>query len=203
MRRLGRTALALVLATVGAPVPAAADTLVTPFVGFTFSGRTAFLVLDPELTPEAIPKNVVFGGTWTWLSDRVLGAEGEFGLAPGFFEARNVPNLVTGSHVLTVFGSVMTALPVSVTREGLRPYLTGGVGLVRVEVEDLVGLGTSDNSPGLQLGGGAIGFVTTRTGLRFDVRHIRSLDRTTDALTLERRSKLSFWRASIGVAVRY
>jgi opacity protein-like surface antigen len=203
MRRFGRGILALSLLTLVAPPSARADTLVTPLVGFTFGGQTAFLVLDPELTSEAIPKNVMFGGSWTWLTDRILGVEGELTFAPGFFEARNVPNLVTGSHVMTVVGSVITALPLSITREGLRPYLTGGFGLVRVKVEDLVGLGTSDNSPALQLGGGAIGFVTNRTGLRFDLRYLRSLDRTTDAITLDRRSKLSFWRASVGVAIRY
>jgi opacity protein-like surface antigen len=203
MRRLARTLLAATLVIAVAPRGASADTLVTPFIGFTYAGQTAFLVLDPELTSEAIPKNVIFGGSWTWLSDRVLGIEGEFALAPGFFEARNVQNLITGSHVMTLLGNVITALPVGITREGLRPYLLGGFGLVRVKVEDLVGLGTSDNSPGLQLGGGAIGFITDRTGLRFDVRYTRSLDRTTDEITLDRRSKLSFWRASVGVAISY
>jgi hypothetical protein len=86
----------------------------------------------------------------------------------------------------------------------LRPYILGGLGLVHVSVQEPVGLFIqTDNSLGLQLGGGALGFITNRTGVRFDLRNVRSLERTTDVITLERESKLSFWRATIGVTIRY
>lgn len=201
MRRLRRAALALALAALAPPAVARADTtLVAPFVGVTFGAKSAFLTLDPDALAS---KNLIFGGSWAWLSDRILGVEGEAAFAPGFFEAKNRDNLVTASHVTTLFGSAIIAVPTAISREGLRPYVLGGVGLVRARLEDLVGLVQSDNSPGLQLGGGAIGFITNRTGVRFDLRHIRSLERTADEFTLERRSKLSFWRATVGVAIRY
>lgn len=200
MRRPRRILLLLALWSVVPGGALHADSIVTPFVGVTFGAETAFLTLDPDAITS---KNVVFGGNWLWLTDRIFGVEGDVALAPGFFEGRNAQNLVTSSRVTTLFGSIITAVPVSVSREGLRPYLAGGLGLVQVKLEDIVGLVNSDNSLGLQLGGGAIGFVTNRTGVRFDLRYVRSLDRTTDEITLDRRSKLSFWRASVGVAIRY
>ena len=69
-------------------------------------------------------------------------------------------------------------------------------------LEDQIRLVASDGSLGLQLGGGAIGFVTDRAALRFDLRSVRTLSRAID-LVGESKSKLSFWRASVGVAIRY
>ena len=69
-------------------------------------------------------------------------------------------------------------------------------------MDDQIGLVDSDDSLGLQLGGGAIGFVSNRLAVRFDLRNIRTLTRGTHVRG-ERDWKLSFWRASIGVAIRY
>jgi hypothetical protein len=204
MRRFRRAAPLAALWLLAGGSTARADFLVTPFLGTTFGAETGFLILDQNANAS---KNTMFGGSWAWLSDRLLGVEGEAAFAPGFFAAENVERLVTANHVTTVFGNVMAAVPISVSREGLRPYLLAGLGLVRIRLEDPVGLvnisNGADNSLGLQLGAGAIGFLTNRAGLRFDLRHVRSLARTTDPITLERASKLSFWRASIGVAIRY
>jgi hypothetical protein len=66
----------------------------------------------------------------------------------------------------------------------------------------LIGLNEGGNWVGLQLGAGAIGFINDRTGIRFDLRNSRSLSRDTTLLG-ERKSKLSFWRATVGVTLRY
>ena len=64
---------------------------------------------------------------------------------------------------------------------------------------DLIG---AQNSVGMNIGGGAIGFISPRTGVRFEVRHFRSLDRDLNLLTAEPDSQLSFWRATVGVVIR-
>jgi hypothetical protein len=54
----------------------------------------------------------------------------------------------------------------------------------------------------MQLGGGATGLLSERAGVRFDLRHIRTLSRT-DTILGDRATKLSFWRATVGVLLRY
>jgi hypothetical protein len=199
-RRAAGLALGALIVLLSA-APARADFLVTPFVGVTFGAETGFLILDETAIAS---KDLMFGGSWGWVSDQVFGAEGEVAFAPGFFKAEDPEGLVTANSVSTLFGNVIAALPVSISQEGLRPYLVGGLGVVRIRLDDLLGLASvPDNSLALQLGAGALGFVNERAGLRFDLRHIRSLARTTHPITLERSSKLSFWRASVGVAIRY
>ena len=124
-------------------------------------------------------------------------------MTPGFFENNDSgPGLVVSSRVTTLTGNVLAALPLSVTRESLRPYVTGGLGLLRASVDDLIGLNESGNWFGMQVGAGAIGFLTNRTGVRFDLRYARTFSRD-NTLLGERQAKLSFWRAAFGVALRY
>jgi hypothetical protein len=195
----GRIILLSVLLSCGWSSKASADFLFTPFVGTTFAGDTTLLDLDVGATSA---KHWTFGGSAAWLSDQILGAEADFAMTPGFFQNSSGAGLVVSSRVTTLTGNIIAALPLSVTRESLRPYLTGGLGLLRATAEDLIGLNEGGNWVGLQIGGGAIGFINDRTGVRFDLRHSRSLSRDTTLLG-ERKSKLSFWRATVGVTVRY
>jgi hypothetical protein len=178
---------------------ARADFLITPFIGSAFGGNTTLLDLD---IGAASSKHWTFGGSVAWLSSHVLGVEADFAMVPGFFENSNDTGLITGSRVTTLSGNVIAAMPLSVSRESLRPYVSGGLGLMHVTAEDLIGLNESGNWLGFQVGGGAIGLITERAGVRFDLRHARSLSRDT-TLRGDRTSKLSFWRATVGVTFRY
>ena len=180
-------------------VEARADFLITPFIGSAFGGNTTLLDLD---IGAASSKHWTFGGSVAWLSNHVLGVEADFAMVPGFFENSNDTGLITGSRVTTLSGNVIAALPLSITRESLRPYVSGGLGLMHVTAEDLIGLNESGDWLGFQVGGGAIGLITERAGVRFDLRHARSLSRDT-TLRGDRTSKLSFWRATVGVMFRY
>lgn len=195
-----RRALVLGVALLcGSAASASADFLVTPFFGTTFSGSTTLIDLEIGAASE---RHWLYGGSAGWLSDHVLGVEADFAMAPGFFENDTGTGLVVASRVTTLSGNVIAALPLSVTRESLRPYITGGVGLIRAGVEDLIGLNETENWVGLQLGAGAIGMLSNRTGVRFDLRNTRTFSRDT-TLRGERTSKLSFWRATVGVTLRY
>lgn len=180
-------------------VEARADFLITPFIGSAFGGRTTLFDLD---IGAASAKHWTFGGGAAWLSDQVLGVEADFAMVPGFFENSSETGLITGSRVTTLTGNVLAALPLSVSRESLRPYVTGGLGLIHATADDFIGLNESGDWLGLQLGAGAIGLISDRTGVRFDLRHFRALSRDT-TLRGERASKLSFWRATVGFTLRY
>jgi hypothetical protein len=189
---------------------ARADFFITPFVGSEFAGSTTLL----DLERAASLKHWTFGGSAAWLSDQVFGVEADFSMVPGFFQNSSATPLVTESRVTTLTGSVLAALPLSVTRESLRPYIVGGLGLIRGTADDTLKLNDScipEQTPGvtcpgnwlgLQLGAGAIGLITNRAGVRFDLRHFRTLSRDVTLLG-ERTSKLSFWRATVGVSLRY
>lgn len=180
-------------------VDARADFLITPFAGGVFGGNTTLLDLD---IGAASAKHWTFGGGAAWLSDQVLGVEADFAMVPGFFENSSGTGLITGSRVTTLTGNVLAALPLSITRESLRPYVSGGLGLIHATADDLIGLNESGDWFGLQIGAGAIGLISERAGVRFDLRHSRALSRDT-TLRGERTSKLSFWRATVGFTLRY
>jgi hypothetical protein len=178
---------------------ARADFLVTPFFGTVFGGRTALLDLD---VGAASSKHWTFGGSAAWLSDQVIGFEADFAMAPGFFQNSGGTGLVVSSRVTTLTGNAIAAFPLSISRESLRPYVTGGLGWMRATSEDVISLNEGGDWLGLQIGGGAIGLISDRAGVRFDLRHTRALSRDT-TLRGERTSKLSFWRAVVGFTLRY
>jgi hypothetical protein len=179
-----------------------ADYLFTPFLGGAFAGRTSFL----DLEQGARATQFVFGGSVGWLSAGVLGVEGEFTYGPRFFERNNAGGIILSSDALTLSGSVLLAAPLSVTEYSLRPYLVGGVGLIHSGItynQDFVVEPVDDNSLGLNVGGGALGFVTRNTGVRFELRHFRTFGRAANlADPRETSARLSFWRFTFGVVIR-
>lgn len=180
------------------PSAAAADWLITPFIGTAFGGDTNFVVLA-----RGVPKKFTFGGSVALLSDRVLGLEFDFAHSPHFFEP-DLERLVTGSHVTTLTGSVIAAVPLAVTQESLRPYVVGGIGVIHASVEDFVGVfSVHDNLLAMSIGGGAIGLVSNRTGLRFEIRQFKNLRREPNPATATGSARISFWRATAGVVIRY
>ncbi len=194
------------LAACGTLMPCAdarADWLITPWIGTAFGIETTYLTLE---TGARSRKYAAFGVSGGWLGSQIYGIEAELALSPGFFEVDEAGNplesLLQKSNVTTLFGNVLVTTPLAVSGDSLRPYLLAGLGWITVTQEDQIRLVDSDESLGLQLGGGAIGFVTDRAALRFDLRNIRTMSRGTDLLG-ERASKLSFWRASVGVSIRY
>lgn len=175
------------------------DWLITPFVGGSFAPETTFLVFE-----EGAGRKFTLGASAALLSDGFLGIEAEFGHTPGFFEGQDPLGLVLSSRVTTISGNVIVAVPLSITRESLRPYLVGGLGLLQVRSAHAGGLFPVDEDLlGVSFGAGAVGMISTRTGLRFDVRHIKAASGADGPLPRPGISRLSFWRATIGVVLRY
>jgi hypothetical protein len=194
-------AAALVLAA--PPASASADWLFTGFLGSTFAGSTTHLDLEGGVGAN----QVIYGASVGWLSQSIIGIEAEFAYAPRFFERDNRAGPVTGSHVMTLMGNALVTLPLSVTRESLRPYVVGGIGMMQNGSATLLDFVNEfdpqeRNILGVTMGGGAIGFISPDVGVRFDLRHIRSLLRGTNPLTGEPGTQLRFWRITVGVALQ-
>jgi hypothetical protein len=179
---------------------ARADWLITPYLGMGFAGETTFLVLGRG----AGEKKVTLGASVALLSDGVLGLEADVAHTPRFFKGEDPLRLSESSRVTTIGGNIIVAAPLALTRESLRPYLVGGLGLIQARHDDIADIFSLDKDLlGLSLGGGAIGLLSERTGVRFDVRHLKAITGEDGPLAAEGTSRLSFWRASLGVIIRY
>jgi hypothetical protein len=200
MRRAS-TLLLIVMIVSLAPVPAAAqDLLVIPYLGFTFGGGSS-LFADLEQgsgeTASAVGASVALVGAG------LLGLEADIGYVPGFFERGERQIVVPGSFVTSLTGSVILTLPLSVTRESLRPYLLAGGGLMRAEARDIQSVfPIRSTMPAVVFGGGAIGMLSNSVGVRFDLRYLRSLGEGDD-LSAGTGARVRFWRGSVGLVLRY
>ena len=194
-----RAALALTL-LLTVPSVASADWLLTPFIGTTFGANTNLL-----LTANSGNKKFNFGASFGLLSDGVLGLEASAMHVPHFFETSASTNVFLTSGVTTLDGSVIVAVPQAITGYSLRPYLISGIGLMHASAGDIYKFVPFDsNLLALNLGGGAIGMLSNRTGLRFELRHYRNLKPDNSAVTLSGAStRISFWRASVGTVFRF
>lgn len=196
---VAKLTLLVVVGTCALPSHAGADWLITPFVGGSFAPETTLLIFE-----EGAGRKLTLGASVALLGDGFLGIEADVGHTPRFFEGDNPLGLVLTSRVTTLSGSVMIAVPLAVTRESLRPYVVGGLGLMQARSRHAAGLfPVEENLLGVTIGAGAIGFVTERTGLRFDLRHIKAASGADGRLARPGLSRLSFWRATIGLVLRY
>lgn len=191
----------LLLLLIPTSAHAQTDLLLIPFVGAKFAGQTT--IVDPASPQQpGGAKKTTFGLSAAILGDGPLGIEADLGHTPHFFE-RGVGRLNAGSSVTTLTGSVIVAVPRTITRESLRPYLVAGVGLMHADLKTIGNVfNTNSNLVGLDVGGGAVGFLSPRAGARFELRHFKNLSQDTHAVTLGA-TKLSFWRLTAGVVLKY
>jgi hypothetical protein len=196
MRRV--VVLAIVVAALSIPSGAAAQTgargwFASPFISATFGGDTT----------DTAP---FYGASAGWIGSR-LGLEGEVANAPDFFEPAG---FLTERRVTTVMGNAfyrfLTPRLGSGQAGGTQAYAMGGAGLVRphlAEAGDLVVLAV--NKFGFNVGGGLIGRISEHSGVRGDVRYIRTAgpsDSDANPFGLEL-TKFEFWRASAGLVVTF
>jgi len=123
-----RIVMVVVVGAVSMSVPARAETLLTPWLGANTRGRDA---------PAAIDFGVTAGTTVAG----VIGVDVDFGYSPDFF-GNNL-----NSYLLTTMGNVTVGIPFDGTRRaGIRPYVTGGIGLIRARIDSpLYGYSLANN----------------------------------------------------------
>lgn len=200
-RRLLSVALASLLLA-GAPAAASADIFLSPFLGVKFKGATNEIDFNNGAGARNVKTAVGISGVV--IADKGVGVELEVAHFPRFFEKATTGELVTRSGVTTLSGNVMLALPISVTRESLRPYVVSGLGWMHASAGDLFGFSPVNNDfLAFTLGAGAVGFLTDVTGLRFDLRYVRSVS-SSDVSNLNpgEVARLRFWRATVGFVIR-
>ena len=180
------------------PLPASAEWQLKPFLGITFGGDTSFL----DLEGAAGHTKGAVGVSGVLLGD-LVGVEGDFGATPGFFQTDD--RLVVRSSVRTLTGNAVITLPRRLTEYTLRPYFVAGGGLMRVNIEDFFSaLPVSSTLPAMDVGAGVTGFLMGRIGVNWDVRYFRSVGGTDEGRGISFGSEqLSFWRANMGLAIRY
>jgi hypothetical protein len=185
---------ALVVATPGI---AAAEWQFSPMVGFTFAGNTNIVLNDASRKTH---KQI--GGAVTLLGGGLFGVEAVTTFTPGFFQP-DTQHLVRSSRTVTLMGNAVLTVPRRWTEYSLRPFVSGGFGLMHASVLDVSAVfPVRSNQGGFNIGGGAVGFLSKRTGVRFDVRYSSSLHRTEQNQVAFGRTHLSYMTASVGLVLR-
>jgi hypothetical protein len=202
MRLSLRAAILSLVWLAGVPGRASAEWQLKPFLGVTFGGGTSFV----DLEEASGHPNLAVGISGVLLGD-VLGVEVDLGDAPGFFQYGDRPlPLVVKSSATTLTGNLVVTLPRRLTEYSLRPYFAGGAGLMHVRIDDFLGFfRVTSTLPAMDVGGGVTGFLTKRLGVNWDVRYFRSVggaDEGRAGLSFGP-EQLSFWRANMGLAIRY
>jgi opacity protein-like surface antigen len=174
------------------PSPASAGGFLIPFIGYNFGGDSGNC---PTLT-TCDERHMNFGASLGSMGS-IFGFEEDISFAKNFFgDADGVDN--------SVF-SAMSNLLIGVGVGPIRPYVVGGLGLVRSHVEtslqSVVGLTGGKTSLGYDLGGGVTVLFAPHVGIRGDLRHFHTLQ-DVNLLTFGG-EKLDFWRASAGLALTF
>jgi len=194
-------AMATLAACAAFPSSARADLYFSPYIALKFGGETT--LLDPEQVAGSsdaadAAKKITWGGSVMWLGSGLLGFEGDLAITPGYFSGD--AKFVQSSRVTTLLGNVVVAAPLNLTRESLRPYASAGWGLMRAVSE--TDLPFSRNLSAFNVGGGVIGMLSRRTGVRWDLRYLRGIGSAEGGGMLTGGAKLTYWRASMAVVIR-
>jgi hypothetical protein len=142
------------------PSPAAADWLLTPYIG-----GTLFDIPDSSFRPSV-------GGSFLW-SGPIAGVELDVSVTPDFLEGANTVAM-DKSSLFSLMGNAVVQFPTRSKR--VRPYVVAGVGLMHTSATTVDGVVDSSRSHyGFNAGGGLTAFLSPRVGLRGDVRYFRAV----------------------------
>ena len=183
----------LALTLLATSTPARAQGFVSPLIGYDFGGDSGC----PQLR-NCEDKRLNIGVALGVLG-AILGFEEEIADARHFFG--DVPG--QSSSVVTVMSNLMV-----VPRLGrVHPYVVGGLGLMKTHVDFTTStvLSTKDSSLAWDLGGGVIVLFSPHIGVRGDIRHFHSMQRTTVPLlqTTFTDARLNFGRASASLVLAF
>lgn len=181
MRRAFKSLMLIAaMAIVWAPVQARADGYVSPWGGVNFGSN-----IDNGRSAVGVNAGFMGGG--------IFGFEAAFGYSPSFF---GTVNDFGHNTVIDLIGNVVIGIPIGGTRgAGLRPYVSGGAGLIRSQIDGNTLLGhvsSSNNDLGWDVGAGITGYVSRHFGLRGDVRYFNDTNST----------DFHYYRLSVGIVLR-
>jgi hypothetical protein len=207
LRKLAITSVLAAAIVAAAPVKASADWLFTPFIGWNWGGTAGFTDIAGDFEDE-FERRSNFGASLAWMGAGAVGFEVDFGFSPNFFQdtAGDEDFEYGDSNVTTLMANLTVGAPFGgQSGGGIRPYASGGVGLMKTRIDDPDDLFEVNSTDwGVNVGGGIAGFFNDRFGLRGDVRYFRSLqdNEPDDELDLALGS-FRFWRGTVGVIFRF
>ena len=215
------TAALVLLFVTAMAKPASADWLFTPYLGINFSG--AANTIDVGDFDEAFEQRVNFGGSLAGMSSGIFGFEVDFNYTPNFFQVteggEDFEFFNVDSSMTTIMGNLVVGIPIGgTTGGGVRPYISGGAGLMRANIafnvddlfEDIEDLSTNDL--GINVGGGLHIFFSDNLGIRGDLRYFRGLEQQDDDDPVEDDDffdedfgleDFDYWRATLGITFRF
>jgi opacity protein-like surface antigen len=193
----------VIIASAAAPQKASADFLFTPFVGSTFGG-SANIGGEGEDFKDEFERKLNYGVSLMWMGGGVFGFEIDAAYSPNFFGVSSDSSdfdLVGDGNVTTLMGNVVIGAPLG----AVRPYASGGIGLLKSRVEDAGEFFEEIDSTdlGFNVGAGLMGFFNDNIGLRGDIRFFRSMrDADPDGIDLEL-GDFKYWRGTVGVTFKF
>jgi opacity protein-like surface antigen len=193
MRRLLPIAI-FVSSSVIMAAPALADGFVTPSIGANFGGDAGTCASASGCSS----KHITYGVAAGFMGAGILGIEEEVSYAPNFFGS--VPAL-GNNGVLTAMTNVIVGAPLG----PVRPYVSGGIGVIRLNANLAPGgIATVNNTSfGYDIGGGVMRFFTSHVGLQADYHYLRSTrDVTLGGFSITN-TELNFSRGTVGVVFRF
>jgi hypothetical protein len=207
LRKFAITSVLALMVFAAAPAKASADWLFTPFIGMNWGGAAEFNDFADSFEDE-FEQKMNFGAQLSWMGAGALGFEVDFGYSPNFFENTSGDGDFGfgDSNVTTLMANLKVGVPFGgQSGGGIRPYASGGLGLIKTRIEDpddLFELNSTDW--GLNVGGGVAGFFTDNIGLQGDIRYFRSLqdNEPDDEFDLALGS-FNFWRGTVGLVFRF
>lgn len=196
MRKLVLIVPSLLLLSLAAAPDARAQTYITPSIGYDFGGDAGDC---PSPLDDCNEKRTSYGIAIGTLAGGVFGFEEDITYAPDFF---GESNRFGSNSVLTVMSNLVVSAPLG----PVRPYVSGGLGLMRTRVTfdlDTFGSDVSQNALAYDIGGGVMILLPGHLGLRGDYRRFKS---TKDFSVLGidiNNVKLSFSRLSAGLVLHW
>jgi len=190
MRQLLVCLCAAAILTAGA-TPARADTFLTAYLGSMFNGNVDGA--DPG-------HKLHYGAAVTAMGGSGLGFGLDFSYAPTFFTSGDdeLFNFASDGNLVTLMGNLVVGRP----RGAVRPYGSGGLGLMKSRISGPLDLAKYDHSGfGLDAGGGVL-VGAGPLAVALDVRYYRQISDLASFVNLEL-GTLSFWRGSVGVVLGF
>ena len=207
LRKFALTSALVLTVFAFAPTKASADWLFTPYIGMNWGGTAGFTDVAGDFEDE-FEQKMNFGASLSWMGAGALGFEVDFGFSPNFFQntAGDSDFEFGDSNVTTLMANLKVGAPFGgQSGGGIRPYASGGIGLIKARIDDPDDLFQVNSTDwGLNVGGGVAGFFSDKLGLQGDVRYFRSLqDNEPDDEFDVALGSFSFWRGTVGLVFRF
>ena len=177
---------------------ARADGLIIPYIGINFGGDSG-----SELSSAIDAKRLNWGGSFLFMGGGVFGVEGDLNYSPDFFGKTDLG----GSSVFSAMGNLVIGVPFGGQKGfGVRPYALVGAGVIQPNGDAFQNAFSFDDTKvAWEFGGGVMVFFTSHTGIRGDLRYLRTFE-AADFLDFDvtgESSELDFARGSLGFIFRF